>query len=61
VPVDPGYIAEGLSDIAIVAVLNAEGIKTRRGAMEDGHDIPKHPNAIWHETSVRRRRARLAL
>lgn len=41
-------VRERMSDAAIAAALNAEGIETRRGGR-------------WHETSVRRLRARLAL
>lgn len=41
-------VRNGLSDSAIASALNADGIETRRGAR-------------WHETSVRRLRARLAI
>jgi DNA invertase Pin-like site-specific DNA recombinase len=41
-------VKDGLSDAAIAAALNQDGIETRRGAR-------------WHETSVRRLRDRLAI
>ncbi|HEY5239696.1 MAG TPA: recombinase family protein [Rhizomicrobium sp.] len=41
-------VIKGLSDSGIAAALNADGIETRRGGR-------------WHETSVRRLRARLAI
>lgn len=47
-PYVAAMIGKRMSDVAIAGALNAEGIETRRGAR-------------WHEMSVRRLRARLAI
>jgi len=52
---------EGLSDAAIADALNADGIKTRRGAMQNADGSAKHPDSRWHVTSVRRLRSRLGI
>lgn len=54
-------VKDGMSDAAIAETLNADGIKTRWGTMQNADGSPKYPNARWHVTSVRRLRARLAI
>jgi len=54
-------VRDGLSDSAIAEALNADGIKSRRGAMQNADGTVKYPDARWHETSVRRLRARLVI
>lgn len=51
----------GLTDAAIAEAMNADGIKSRRGAMANADNTPKYPDARWHETSVRRLRSRLVI
>ena len=54
-------VDDGLSDAAIAEALNADGIKTRRGAMMNADGSAKHPDSRWHVTSVRRLRSRLGI